>query len=357
MIFSRLCLLLLLWVADLHAISTAPFGLHVNREPNEALAVDPRGIVLGWAVPPGEKQASFNIRLQARGLQLDEYKCAAQASINCSLSDSVPLATLAGSSLPEGGSFAFQVQLVDHKGAEGAWSEAFHFATALPEGQMGSVAVPVWSRNATQNFVLFRRTFKASTAGEHLLHITAKSVPNRMSGGGANASKLLCAYKLWLNGVSIAVGPGRPTGNGSTIQHPALLYDTVNITSLLRRDGASNALAVEAFYWTNMQEKQYIKSTMAIDGDHDDMGGIMLLVRATQAGPTAQAVVATGDDGDWLSFDRGDEALSPYDPRQGSDFCQRMCHHAKKGNTCHFCLASGGRFQVSVLSSLAEPWA
>jgi hypothetical protein len=348
---NRLFILLLTWVAGSNAINTSPYGLHVNREANEALAVDPSGLVIGWAVPPDAEQKSFNIRLHnALGLQLGEYACAAQASINCSHSDSVVLATLAGSSLPEGGSFAFQVQLVDQKGVGGTWSEAFHFATALSEGQMGSVAVPVWSRNATQNFVLFRRTFKAS-AGEHLLHITAKSVPNRMHGGGANASKLLCAYKLWLNGVSIAVGPGRPTGNGSTIQRPALLYDTVNITSLLRRGGTSNALAVEAFYWTNIQEKQYIPTTLAIDGDHDDLGGIMLLVRATQAGPTEQTVVATGDDGDWLSFDRGDEALSPYDPRQESTFCQAMCPHAKKGATCNFCLASGGRFQVSKRSS------
>lgn len=104
--------------------------------------------------------------------------------------------------------------------------------------------------------MLLRRSFTTASEGEHLLHVTAQGVPNRMPGAGANATKLLCSYKLWVNGVSVSAGPGRPTGANSTIQSPALLYDTVNVTSLLRFGGKQeNVIAVEAFYWNEAQEK------------------------------------------------------------------------------------------------------
>jgi hypothetical protein len=160
-----------------------------------------------------------------------------------------------------------------------------------------------------------------------------------MLNGGANATKLLCAYKLWVNGVSVSAGPGRPTGKNSTIQNPALLYDTVNITSLIRY-GSENVIAIEAFYWNEAQEARLLPSSvMDIVGDEGDAGGVLVLVRNIDTGET---VVATGDQGGWLAFDRGDEALSHWSPPE----CQPLCPQAKSGSDCKFCAFTGGRFHL-----------
>jgi hypothetical protein len=92
-------------------------------------------------------------------------------------------------------------------------------------------ARPIWSRNATAQFVLLRRPFNTATTPPRqrtLLHISAQPIPNRLAGprhGGSLASKLLCAYKLWVNGVPVGAGPGRPTGKKSTRDAPALLCE------------------------------------------------------------------------------------------------------------------------------------
>lgn len=112
-------------------------------------------------------------------------------------------------------------------------------STAPPFGG----AVPIWSSNATAQFVLLRRPFTlpplATPASQPpslplqqqqaVLHISAQPIPNRLAGprhGGSLASKLLCAYKVWVNGVPVGAGPGRPTGANSTREQPALLYDS-----------------------------------------------------------------------------------------------------------------------------------
>jgi hypothetical protein len=86
-----------------------------------------------------------------------------------------------------------------------------------------------------------------------------------------------------VNGVPLSAGPGRPIGDGSTIQAPALLYDTLNVTSLLRWGGAENVIAVESFYWDERQEKaQLPRSTVHVGPEPDpgDRGGVLVLLRS-----------------------------------------------------------------------------
>ena len=319
----------------------APTGLHVNHEPKEALAVPADDVVLGWAVPAaGGAQASFRVRLTAgSGALLGEFACAPSPRINCSRSDGISLRSLTAQhpsfALPAGATVGVAVQLVDSAGAQGGWSAPFYFATALAEGAWPGGAVPVWAKNATQNLVLLRRSFVADAGREHLLHITAHAVPNRMPGGGANATKLLCSYKLWLNGEPLAVGPGRPTGEGSTIQDPAQLYDTLNITALLRH-GQENVIAVQSFYWNNAQERAEVPSAFQVEGDEGDLGGVLVLVRS---GSTV--VAASGDDG-WLAFDRGDSALLRAARPPG---CENFCRN-NPNPSCNFCTIVGGRYHL-----------
>ena len=155
--------------------------------------------------------------------------------------------------------------------------------TNLPFGG----AVPIWSSNATAQFVLLRRPFRlppslrvAPLAPPHaVLHISAQPIPNRLAGprhGGSLASKLLCAYKLWVNGVPVGAGPGRPTGINSTREAPALLYDSFDVGGLLRQGGADNVVAIEAFYWTAKQESAEVgcppgEGAYCVNGSNTDL--------------------------------------------------------------------------------------
>jgi hypothetical protein len=90
----------------------------------------------------------------------------------------------------------------------------------------------------------------------------------------------------------LLLGPGGPTGDNSTIQNLALLYDTVNVTDLLR-DGAENLIAIQSFYWNNAQEKRGTglcpAATIGVEGDTQDMGGMQALLRSG-----SNVVAATG---------------------------------------------------------------
>jgi hypothetical protein len=167
-----------------------PHSLHIDYEPSEALAVAP-GMVLGWAVPPHAPapQASFRVRLSSGGgagggPSASEFDC--RLPLNCSRSDGVALELLTGHQLPPSTTFEAKVQLLSTTGQVGGWSAPFRFSTALRSDGGGAGwrgAVPVWALNASQNFVLLRRSFiLPGAASEHLLHITAHGVPNRKSG-------------------------------------------------------------------------------------------------------------------------------------------------------------------------------
>ena len=358
--------------------SPPPFDLHVNGESVSQLAAT-SPITLGWAAPPSSgPQVAFKIRLEPEG---KEYSCHnISATIDCSRSDNVDLEALIGRRLAPATTYAFSVQTtaVQSRANFSKWSKPFYFATALPiydgvgeqDSSSGSSgdgdggrdsehnnqnwfgsAVPVWGARSTQKFVILRASgFEVRPNREYLLHITAHAVPMRKKMSGANASKLLGAYALWVNGVPVATGPGRPTGINSTIQDPAQLYDTLNITRLLR-PGESNVLAVQGFYWNNEQEYTELPVyTEVIEGDQNDAGGIMVLLRSG-----SEVVTATGvrqQQQHWLSYDDADSALLPAVPPPG---CQACCNRHNPDNnenkppkkqSCEFCKVTGGRFQL-----------
>lgn len=201
---------------------------------------------------------------------------------------------------------------------------------AAPAPPLGG-AVPIWSDNATAQFVLLRRPFRlpgpgasSGTTTTYAVSISAQPIPNRLAGprhGGSVASKLLCAYKLWVNGVPIGVGPGRPTGENSTRDRPALLYDTFDVTVLLRP--GENVVAVEAFYWTAAQEAVQVgcpsgesaycsngSSTDPDPGNNRDFGGVVAWLVATGPGTSPPAVLLATGDGLWRAYLDGDRALT-----------------------------------------------
>ena len=74
--------------------------------------------------------------------------------------------------------------------------------------------------------------------GAHVyLAVTAKPSPDWLLTHGNNSSKLLGAYKLWVDGQPLGVGPGRKIGG-------SVLVDTYNLTTIFeskrRRTGTGN---------------------------------------------------------------------------------------------------------------------
>ena len=204
-----------------------------------------------------------------------------------------------------------------------------------PPDDLGG-ALPIWSNNASAQFVLLRRPFRlpasASPAQRRraVLHISAQPIPNRLAGprhGGSLTSKLLCAFKLWVNGIPVGAGPGRPTGINSTRENPALLYDTFVVGALLRPAPAPNVVAIESFYWTARQESAqvgcppgesaYCKDGSSTDldpGNPRDFGGVLAWLTLGGGGGGSRTAAATpllrtGDDG-WRVYAHGDRALA-----------------------------------------------
>lgn len=76
-----------------------------------------------------------------------------------------------------------------------------------------SAVVPMWAPETAAQFVMLRRVLPRSALPAQLfLAISAKPSPDWNMPHQRNTSHLLCAYKLWVNGVPLGTGPGRRVG-------------------------------------------------------------------------------------------------------------------------------------------------
>jgi hypothetical protein len=148
-------------------------------------------------------------------------------------------------SLTPGTTYSVQVAvtLADGKGQRD-FSPPTAFHTQLTPAQYAA-SLPMWAANTsakkTGQFVMFRREIVATAPQKQIyLSISAKPSPDWQLAHGRNTSHLLCAYKLWLDGVPLGVGPGRMVGG-------TIGVDTYNLTLLLAAAHASSVLAIEAF--------------------------------------------------------------------------------------------------------------
>jgi hypothetical protein len=178
------------------------------------------------------------------------------------------------------------------------WSMDSPFHTA-PTRTNATAVKPMWPTKASTplsepRFVFFRTTFETPACGEAFLSVSAKPTPNwpQAFSGRGNASKLLCAYKAFVNGVPLGAGPGRTMANGVQI-------DTFNISALtvLRPPPALNVLAVEAFYQPLTPRRN----------DSDDRGGLWAILTDGTAGNSSGAargvILSTSNLSMWRHFD------------------------------------------------------
>ncbi len=183
---------------------------------------------------------------------------------------------LCGAELAPGTQYAVVVT-TDFAGAQSFSSAPTPFLTALSPDLLDAAPL-MWHSDPTAQFVLFRRVLaippppptttpgQASSAAEPtFLSLTAKPVPNLLLSHGNNSSKLLCAYKLWVDGQPLGTGPGRKIGG-------SVLVDTYNLTAAVARvssrspTGGALVVAVETYYLA------------ANASDADDTGGVLAVL-------------------------------------------------------------------------------
>jgi hypothetical protein len=187
---------------------------------------------LGWKLSPGcgaAKQTAFRV-----GLFPTAGDPWYSQLIHSNESDPVPFSLwMRGQSsdyrtLAPGTSYSVRVALTLGDGhGQMDWTEPVSFHTQLTPSQYAS-SPPMWVANASAQFVMLRRQLPRPTDGrETFLSVSARPSPDWRLPHGHNTSHLLCAYKLWVNGVPLGAGPGRIIGG-------AIPVDTYNLTELLR---------------------------------------------------------------------------------------------------------------------------
>ena len=125
-------------------------------------------------------------------------------------------------------------------------SEQATFITALTQlgasdGSSAPRSAPIWAPGSNTTFALFRKTFPVRSIASSgsvvsaVAFVTATSGDfSGSAGGDLEAFRLLGAYKLYLNGNIVGIGPGRGevkvSNATSPRNHP---YDTIDVTDAL----------------------------------------------------------------------------------------------------------------------------
>ena len=118
-------------------------------------------------------------------------------------------------------------------------------ATSQPLQGVFTSSDPIWHPlNRSAHFVYFRSpefsmpSFPPS-AQRIIMHITARQSPHLRQGAGTLQGKLVCSFKLYINGVVVTTGPGhnlaQPTSTPPRADSSTQAVSVVDITDLLHQ--------------------------------------------------------------------------------------------------------------------------
>ena len=242
----------------------APYQLLVDQAPSPALGVERAAPQLSWAVP-----ASVPVQTAARVTVLTGLPAPAAVVWWDSgwVNTSAPSLAYGGPRMAPATRYTWSVQ-VRGDTAESAASAPAVLITGL-QGRTAAATAPLWAPNASASFVFLRAEVPlrspASQVAWAAAFITAAPQVSVAQAESDN-SKLLGAYKLWVNGAVVGMGPGKPSrcgplcpvqgARGVCTCAPEQLYDTRDVTPLVAAaaghargdsDGATVTLAVAAF--------------------------------------------------------------------------------------------------------------
>ena len=240
------------WMGWATTVATTPSQLLADWRASPALGIESVTPSLSWAVPPSQtSQSAARITVFA----LPSGRPVWDFTVN----GSAQSVTYAGAALQSCTQYAWSVLTIDGGGSSSAWSDNATFVTGV-HSQAWPGGVPIWTPNATAQFVYMRTELQPLPASPQLFSayafITAN--PQGSSPGEQENSKLLGAYKLYVNGAIVGIGPGRPGrcgpvcpvggGKGPCTCTPEHVYDTYDVTAALAASSSSPVtLAIQAF--------------------------------------------------------------------------------------------------------------
>ena len=150
-----------------------------------------------------------------------------------------------------------------------------------------STTSPIWSPHNGSQFVQFRSPYFAvpSSATNTTLFITARQTPLDYPGTGVGnlQGKLLGAYRLWINGVMVTVGPGR------NVPDTAQSVDAVDVSGLLLLGPTTNLIAVQSFFANDTNAPGVHPLLMVLVVAHTPKGADVIAMETSTAWTTHDA--------------------------------------------------------------------
>ena len=274
---------------------TAPYYLRADGKPAPSMGTSAAPL-FSWALPATNVSA---VRVQVFSV--------VGGAPGSTLWDSGPLPAqwstpAPAGSLPPGAPFSWRVG-AQSAAAAWEWSDNATLVTALAPG--GWVAEPVWHPNGTTPFALLRGSLPLSRGAPRAAFAFVTAQPQRSPGDHENG-KLLGAYKLFVEGALVGIGPGRPGTCGPVYPgpHPGeapcapeFYFDVLDVTAALGAaagaGGSAATLALQCF------------NNPPDGGRYVDASRVILQVHAYFGADDAPVVVATraAAGGGWLAFD------------------------------------------------------
>jgi hypothetical protein len=125
---------------------------------------------------------------------------------------------------------------------ESEWSDEATFSTALWAGTSNMTSA-IWNAGSKARYSLFRKDITLNpsfgTVTSAIAHVTAAQ-----SGG---IEKLLGAFRFYINGETVGIGPGRGEVNVKDEDHTT--YDTIDVTKAITSANTGKAaLAFQCFH-------------------------------------------------------------------------------------------------------------
>ena len=183
-----------------------------------------------------------------------------------------------------------------------AWSGNATLVTGLAPSQWA--AVPVWHPRNSTPLALLRGALPLARGPPRAAYAFVTAQPQRSAGDHENG-KLLGAYKLFVEGALVGLGPGRPGACGPVVPapiageapcSPEFFFDTLDITSALSAaaaaGGTSATLALQCY-------------NNPAQGAATDASRVVLQVHAYYGEDTTPLVLGTSAAaaGGWLALD------------------------------------------------------
>lgn len=268
------------------------------------MGVESRLPTLAWAAPPTQAaQASYQ-------LQVTELPSGTQLCDSGVVSGGVQAATVCGALKPAS-VYTVRVRSTDGGGgsnATSAWSADCRFVTGMWDAWAPSAA-PVWHPNATAGFVLLRwegavpvAVDAGSPLSSAIAYVTAN--PQGSSNGESENAKLLAAYRLYVGGALVGMGPGRqgrcgpvcpvggdPAACSCTREHVYDVYDVTPLVDAATAGGNPLALALQSYNQPPNPARPASNAT----------SGVLLQVVFTFANGSTSSVF-TGADAGWSAY-------------------------------------------------------